>query len=109
MTPVIVSGVEAAQELLQVAVRIDEHAEHFAADPAVEALHHVVGLRHVGPGMPVLGPEGDAGPGECRCETNAIVGQHVGEAEGKRRCGFPEKGDGALLGFVVLDGQVDGA
>ena len=44
-----------------------------------------------------------------RREAAAIVGQHVGQAEGKGRSRLAQEGDGALLGFVVLDGKMDGA
>ncbi len=33
----------------------------------------------------------------------------MGEAEGEGGRGLAEEGDGALLGLVVLDGEVDGA
>src|SRR4051794_2630034 len=41
----IVGGVEAAQQPLGPGVRVDGDSEHLAADAAVEALHHAVGLR----------------------------------------------------------------
>jgi hypothetical protein len=40
----VVGGVEAAQQMLEVAVGMDGDAQHLAADPAVEALHHAVGV-----------------------------------------------------------------
>jgi hypothetical protein len=40
-------------------------------------------------------------------DATAVVGQHVGETEGKGRSGFTQKSDGAAFGLVVLDGQVD--
>src|SRR5215208_4309454 len=59
--------------------------------------------------MAVLGAEFGANFGECGGEATAVVGQHVGEAEGEGRCGFAEEGNGAPLGFVVFNGEVDGA
>ena len=44
-----------------------------------------------------------------RGETAAIVGQHVGEPEGEGGSGLAQEGNGAFLGFVVFDGEVDGA
>jgi hypothetical protein len=57
----------------------------------------------------VLRAEFVADPGEGGREAGAVVGQHVGEAEGEGGGGFSQERDGALLGLVVLDGQVDGA
>src|SRR5215210_3325484 len=59
--------------------------------------------------MAVLGAEFGADPGEGGGEAAAVVGQHVGEAEGDGGGGLTEEGDGALLGLVVFDGEVDGA
>ena len=41
----VVGGVEATQQLLELLVGPDGDAEHLAADPAVEALHHAIRLR----------------------------------------------------------------
>jgi hypothetical protein len=84
----VVGGVEAAQHLFEVLVERDGDAEHLAADPAVEALHHAVRVGRVGPGMPVFRVEFGAGLGEGRGEAAAVVGQHVGEPEGEGRRGL---------------------
>jgi hypothetical protein len=67
------------------------------------------GVGRVGPGVAVLRAEFGAGPGEGGGEAAAVVGQHVGEAEGEGGRGFAQESDGAPLGCVVLDGQVRGA
>src|SRR3954454_22520727 len=59
--------------------------------------------------MAVLGAEFGADLGEGGGEAAAVVGQHVGEAEGKGGGSLTKEGDGALLGLVVFDGKVDGA
>src|SRR3954463_7104104 len=59
--------------------------------------------------MTVLGAEFGADLGEGGGEAATVVGQHVGEAEGESRRGLTEEGNGALLGLVVLDGEVDRA
>ena len=58
-------------------------------------------------GGAVLGTE--SGTGRCKAgrEATTVVGQHMGEAKGSG-C-FSEESQGAALGPVVLDGQVDGA
>ncbi len=53
----VVGGVEADQELLQVAVAGDGDAQHLALDAAVEALRHPVRARGVGPRLAVLDAE----------------------------------------------------
>ncbi len=140
----VVSLIEATQQLLQGAVRIDVDVEHLAGDPPVEALDHAsvaippadaggtfsnsaVGLRRSGRSSPrfrrcaasleelrrvgvaILRFQVGASLGESWRETAAIIGQHVGEAKRKRRCGFAQEGDGAALGLVVLDREVDRA
>ncbi len=102
----VVGGVEAAQQLLERAMRVDGDAEHFGADATVEALDHAIRLGRAGAGVPILRAEGHAGLGEGRREAAAIVGQHVDEPKGEGRRGFPEEGDGAGLGLVVLDREV---
>jgi hypothetical protein len=57
----------------------------------------------------VLCTDFDADAGETWGEAAAIVGQHVGDAEGEGGRGFAQEGDGAFLGLVVLDSEVDGA
>ena len=106
LAAVVVGGVQAAQELFEVAVRMEGDLKHLRADPAIEALDHAIRLRRAGPGVAVLGAELGAVPGEGGRKAAAVVGQHMGELERKRRRSFPEKGDGALLGLGVLDGEV---
>ena len=65
---------------------------------------HAVGLRCAGAGVAMLGAEG----GEGRGEAPAVIGQHGRETEAGSR-GLAREGDGALLGLVVLDREVDGA
>ena len=105
----VVGGVEAAQQLLELAMGPEGDAEHLGADAAVEALDHAVGLGRSGTGVTILGAKGGTGTGEGGGEAAAVVGQHVGEAERERRRGLAQEGDGALLGLIVLDREVDGA
>ena len=109
LAPGVVGRVEVAQRLLQDAVRIDVDAEYLAADAAVEAFDHAVGLGRMGAGVPVGHAQLGAGFGKGRREAVAVVGQHMGELEGERGGSLTQDGDGAALGFVVLDGEVDGA
>jgi hypothetical protein len=44
-----------------------------------------------------------------RGKATAAVGQHMGDAERKGRDGLLKKRRRAGLGFLVIDGQVDGA
>src|SRR3712207_5980292 len=44
----VVGGIEAAQQLFKILVRIDGNAQHLAADTAIAALHHAIGLWCVG-------------------------------------------------------------
>jgi hypothetical protein len=39
----VVGGVEPAQELLEVTVRVNGDAQHLPADPTIKALHHAIG------------------------------------------------------------------
>ena len=105
----VIGGIEATEQLLKLGMRVDGDTEHLAADAAIEALHHAVGLRRVRLGMSVLRAKLRADLGKGGGEATAVVGQHMGEAEGEGGRGLAEKGDGALLGLVVLDGKVDGA
>ncbi len=114
LAPGIVGLVEAAQQLFQGTVRVDVDAQHLAADPAVEALDHAVGLRCAWLGVAVLRAQGDAGLGESWREATAIVGQHtivgqhMGELEGEcSRC-LAQEVDGTPFGLVVLDRKMDG-
>ena len=59
--------------------------------------------------MAVLRAELGADLGEGGCEAAVVVGQHVGEAEGEGFRGLAQERDGAALGLIVLDGQVDEA
>ena len=45
LTASVVSGVEAAEQLLELLMGPNGDAEHLAADPAIEAFDHAVGLR----------------------------------------------------------------
>ena len=100
------------------AMGVDADAEHFAADPAIEALDHAVGLGRAGPDVAVLHAQIGTGFGECCGEATAVVGQHVGEPEGESGGGLVQEGDGAPFGLVVLsrklcafrrDREVDGS
>ncbi len=73
------------------------------------ALDHAVGLGRAGPDVAVLRTKAGADFGEHRAEAAAVVGQHVGQVEGEGRGGLAQGGDGAVLGFVILDGEMDGA
>lgn len=64
LSPCVVGGVEAAQQLLELAVRVDGDAQHLGTDAAVEALDHAVGLRRAGPDVAVLRAEFGAGASE---------------------------------------------
>ena len=44
----IVGGVEASQELFELLMEVDGDPQHLAADTAIEAFHHAVGLRAAG-------------------------------------------------------------
>ena len=67
----IVSSIEAAQQLLELPMRMNGDAEHFGADAAVEALDHTVGLRRARPDVAILGAQGRTGFGEGCCEATA--------------------------------------
>ena len=105
----VVGGVEAAQQLLEIPVRIDGNAQHLAADAAIEALHHAIGLRRVGSGVPIRRTELGTDFGEGRGEATAVISQHVGQAEREGGGCLAQEGNGALLGLVVLDGEMDRA
>jgi len=107
--PSFVRGVEAAQHLFHSAMEFDVDAEHLAADAAIEALEHAVGLGRAWPDVVVLRAQFVAGLGESSGKEAAVGGRHFGEAERKGGCGLAQKGDGALLGLVVLEREVDGA
>jgi hypothetical protein len=42
LPPGVVGGVEAANQLLEIAVSVDRDAEDFTADPPVEAFDHAI-------------------------------------------------------------------
>jgi hypothetical protein len=54
LTTGIVGGVEATQELFELAVGIDRDGEHLTADVAVEALDQAIGLRRTRTGVAVF-------------------------------------------------------
>ncbi len=105
----VVGGIEAAQQLVKILVRIEGNAQHLAADTAIEALHHAIGLWRVGLGVAVLRPEFGTDFGKGWGEATAVVGQHMGQMEWEGGGCLAQEGNGALLSFIVLDGQVDGA
>jgi len=107
LAPGVISCVEAAQQLFEGTVRGDVDAEHLAADAAVDALDHAVRLRRAGLCVPVLRTQLGADLDEGGREAAAVVGQHMGKLEGERGGGLAQEGDGAFLGFVVLDREVD--
>jgi hypothetical protein len=106
LPPRIVGSVEAAKQLLEVMMRIDSDAEHLAADAAVEALNHTIRLWGARTCMTVGCPELGTGPLEGRREAATVIGQHVGDPEGKGGGSLVQKGDGTPLGFIVLDGEM---
>ena len=59
--------------------------------------------------MAILRAEFGADLGKGRGEAAAVVGQDMRHTEGKSVSGFAQERDGACLGFVVLDGEVDRA
>ena len=106
LAAVVVGGVKATQELVQGAVRVNVDAQHLRADAAVEALHYAIRQRRAQRSVSILGAEFGAGPGKSRREAAAVVGQHVGELDRKRRCDVPQKGDGIAFRLIVIYGQV---
>lgn len=103
LTPRVVCGIEAAKQLLEIAVRIDRYAEHLAADATIEAFDHAIGLGGAGFSVPIGGTELCAGLLEGPRKATAIIGQHMREAEREGcRC-FLQEGNGTLFGFIVLD------
>jgi len=105
----VVGLVEAAQQLLQGAVRIDVDAEHLAGNATVGPFNHAIGLRRPRLGVAILRLQVGARLGKGWREAAAVVGQRVGEAEGKNcRC-LAQEGDGTLLSLVVLDREMDRA
>ncbi len=82
----VVGGVEAAQHLFEVLVERDGDAEHLAADPAVEALHHAVRVGRVGPGMPVFRVEfGEGGVKQLPLSVSTWVSRNGKAAAAPRR------------------------
>src|SRR5918997_6825419 len=71
-------------------MRVDGDAKHLGADATIEALHHAIRLRRVRLGVAVLRTELGTDLGEGRGEAAAVVGQHVGEAEGKSGRGLAQ-------------------
>jgi hypothetical protein len=104
----VVGLIEAAQQGVQIAVAGNRNAQHLALHTPVEALHQAVRARRIGPRLAMLHPELLARPLEAvGREARAAVGQHMGDREGEGLDGLFEEGDGAALGFVVLDRQMD--
>ena len=108
LTPDVVGGIEASKQLLKIAVRVDGNAQHLTADAAIEAFDHAIRLRCTGSGVSIGRTELCAGLLESWCEATTVIGQHVSEPERKGCCGFPQEGNGTLLGFIILDRQMHG-
>jgi hypothetical protein len=92
--------------LLQVPVRVDRNAQHFAAHPAVETLHHTIRLWGVRFRMAVLRTKFGTSLDESGSKATAMISEHMGETEGKGCGRFPQEGNGTLLGFIVFDCSV---
>ena len=99
----IISGVEPAQELLPVPVRVDRNAQPLAAHPAVETLHHTIRLWGVRFRRAVLRPEFGTSLDESGSKATAIISEHRGETKGKGCGRLVQEGKGTLLGFIVFD------
>jgi hypothetical protein len=59
--------------------------------------------------MAVLRSQRSTGFGEGWGKAAAIVSQHMSETEGKGRCRLTQEGNGAWLGLVILDREMNGA
>jgi hypothetical protein len=105
----VVGGIEAAQKLFELIVRIDGDGEHFGDDAAIEPLDHAIGLRRAWLDMAIGGSEFGADLGKGLGEAAAVVCQYVCHANGQSRGRFAQESDGTGFGFVVLDGEVDRA
>src|SRR3954451_18694888 len=105
----VVGGVEAAQELFELIVRIDGDGQHFGDDAAIEALDHAIGLWRTRLDMAILCPELGTDLGKGLGEAAAVICQYMCHAKGKRSGGFAQESYGTGFGFIVLDGEMDRA
>src|SRR3954468_10040435 len=105
----VVGGVEAAQELFELIMRIDGDGEHLGDDAAIEALDHAIGLRRTRLDMAILCPELGTDLGKGLGEAAAVVCQYMRHVEGKSVASFAQESHGTGFGFVVLDGEMDRA
>src|SRR4029453_7111655 len=89
------------------AVASDYNAQHLTLNTPIEALHHAIGFRRVGPRRAMLHAQALARPLEAVSrEAGAPIGQHVRDLEGKGLDGLLQEGHGAALSLVVLDREV---
>ena len=105
----VVGGIEAAQELFELIVRINGDGKHLGADAAIEALDQAIGLWRTRLDMTIVCPELGTDLGKGLGEAAAVVCQYVCHAKGQSRSGFAQESDGTGFGFVVLDGKMDQA
>jgi hypothetical protein len=56
--------------------------------------------------MAVLRTEFGTSLGESGSKATAVISEHMCQAKGKGRGGFPQKSNGAPLGFIVFDCSV---
>ena len=83
---------------------VDRDAEHLPLHASVEALHHAVRARRVGPCRPVLHLQLAAGRLEAvRHEAGATVGEHMCDPEGQSGKGLFQEGHRRGGGLVILD------
>ena len=107
LTSGIVSAVEALEQGLEVRMAVDRNAEHLALHAAVEAFHHAIGFRRVGPCGPVLRFQLAAENLEAVCcKAGASIREDVRDLEGEGLHGFLEEGHSARGRLVLLHGQV---
>src|SRR3954451_18735738 len=105
----IVGGIEAAQELFELVVRVDGDGEHFGDDAAIEALDPAIGLWRARLDVAIRCPEFGTDLGKGLGEAAAVVYQYMCHAEGKSVGSLAQESDGTGFGFVVLDGKMDRA
>src|SRR4051794_11590536 len=84
LAPGIIGPIEALQQGFQVAVAGDRDAQHLALDASVEALHHAIGFRRVGPRRAMDHAKLLASSLKpISRKAGAAVGQHMGDLEGE--------------------------
>ena len=92
LAPSVVRLIVAPQQVFQVAVATHGDRQHLAPDAPVEALHHAVRLRAVGPRLPVLDAEQEAARlDRIGGEAGAAIGEQVADREPERRDRLVEK------------------